>query len=439
MTSQAWTVRGGPGGLQARLDDLSELSGLHQATGTSLGEVLGGLLAVAGDPLLAAGALLDPGGALRVEEALLHAAGPGGLGGAEAEAGALAGELRAAVVAYRLADDAVLAGRLALGQTVGSAVGLAGPALLPLALLSPAATQRLLTAHPDVVELTLAGVGALVSAPGELFAPVPLLSSQQAVLLAGRLVPDTGTLELRELSTPPAPGDLAAPRTPGDLLRGVARRTLPGEVAVTRLACADGVDRWVVELPGTDSWSPRPGADVRDLAGDLRLASGRGSTYSSGVLAVLAAAGAPPGAPVLLVGHSQGGMAAYAAASSPDLRARYRVAGVLTAGSPLAAMPVPGGVPVLALEDAADVVPRLDGLPEPDLPTVTTAVFHRQTGTIAGNHDLTAYAAAADALPAAPSVLAWRRSTRDFLAESQVTSSRRFVLTRRRARPRTPP
>jgi pimeloyl-ACP methyl ester carboxylesterase len=226
-------------------------------------------------------------------------------------------------------------------------------------------------------------------------------------------------------------------------LRRVARRQAPGEphgeVAVTRLDGPDGVDRYVVELPGTDSWPLRPGDDVRDLAGNVQLSTGTASTYTAGVAAVLAAAGVPRGAQVLLVGHSQGGMAAYAVAASPAIGRRYAVAGVLTAGSPLGRMHAPAGVRVLSLENADDVVPSLDGRWPVDVPSVTTARFRRQTGTVEGNHALDGYAAAGDELPDVPSVAAWRGAVAGFLAGGTVVSTRRSVITRSRPGSRKPP
>jgi len=215
-----------------------------------------------------------------------------------------------------------------------------------------------------------------------------------------------------------------------------------GTIEVQTLTASDGSVRHVVYLPGTDDLTTTPfsqDGDVRDLPTNLRLIAGHDTTYAAGIEKAMTRAGIGPDDPVLLVGHSQGGMAAYAAAASPAVRRRWAVAGVLTAGSPLARMPVPRGVPVLALENADDVVPGLDGRWPLDLRSVTTARFRRQTGSIGGNHGLDTYAEAADALPDSPSVAAWRRSTAAFLAGGAVVSTRRFAITRSRASSRKPP
>lgn len=440
-----WSVTGGVGGVHARLDDLLLLAGCYADAVGPLGQALLELTAVANDPVLAAAALVDPFGGLRVGTALLHATGARGLAGAALETAALAEGLRSAVAAYRVADGVAAAALPVAGFVVGSDVGLALPVIAPLALAFPRAADRVVARCPDLATLTADGLGAAAWSstwflPGP---PLPLMRYEDVVRIGSSLAPDTGTPAVREIATPPSAADLVPPRTAGDLLRRVALRTVagepPGEVAVTRLAGPDGVDRYVVELPGTDTWALRPGDDPRDLAGNLRLSTGAASTYSAAVAAVLAAAGVPPGAPVLLVGHSQGGMAAYAAAASPAVRSRWKVAGVLTAGSPLARIPVPPGVPVLALENADDVVPGLDGRWPADLRSVTTARFRRQTGSVEGNHGLDTYADAADGLPESPSVAAWRRATAGFLAGGAVISTRRYAVTRSRARRRKPP
>lgn len=152
---------------------------------------------------------------------------------------------------------------------------------------------------------------------------------------------------------------------------------------------------YVVALPGTSDWS-LPGApprdDVRNLHANLQLMSGNATAELRALPAALAGAGVPAGASVAFVGHSQGGMTAYAAASDPVLRARYRVAAVVTAGSPIGAMAAPGGVPVLALENLDDVVPRLDGRRNPDARDRVTVAFAGAREGAA--HDLDQYVAA---------------------------------------------
>ena len=96
-----------------------------------------------------------------------------------------------------------------------------------------------------------------------------------------------------------------------------------------------------------------------------------------GIAEALALAGASAGDPVMLVGHSQGGMvAAQAAADSASGAFAYNVIHVLTAGSPIGLADVPDDVQVLALENNNDVVPHLDSTDNPRSPNVTSVTVY---------------------------------------------------------------
>src|SRR5690606_41341159 len=103
----------------------------------------------------------------------------------------------------------------------------------------------------------------------------------------------------------------------------------PGTIRIDRVTGADGAVSWLVLLPGTQGslvadhgfdWSSNPGAML-------------GATTASTAVVVQAMrlAGIRPGQPVMIAGHSQGGLvavnAAYAVAEEGD------VAGGLTLGS----------------------------------------------------------------------------------------------------------
>ena len=76
--------------------------------------------------------------------------------------------------------------------------------------------------------------------------------------------------------------------------------------------------------------------------------------------------------PVLLVGHSQGGILAAALASDPAFTRDHRVTHVVTSGAPVGLFPVPARVRVLSVEHADDPVPRLDLTPNPEHATWLT-------------------------------------------------------------------
>jgi hypothetical protein len=121
--------------------------------------------------------------------------------------------------------------------------------------------------------------------------------------------------------------------------------------------------------------------------------------------------------PVMLVGPSQGGMVAVTAARDAVRSGEFDVTHVVTAGSPIGRTvgQVPGRVRVLALENARDVVPHLDGRANPDRPNVTTVTGARGDGTVLGDHSLDgAYEPlAADAQASGD------RSIRDFLRSAR--------------------
>jgi pimeloyl-ACP methyl ester carboxylesterase len=79
------------------------------------------------------------------------------------------------------------------------------------------------------------------------------------------------------------------------------------------------------------------------------------------VLQAMQQAGIPPGAPVMLGGHSQGGIIAASLASDAAVRGQYNIRAVVTEGSPIGRHPIPDDIRVLAIENAQDPVPKLDG------------------------------------------------------------------------------
>ncbi len=194
----------------------------------------------------------------------------------------------------------------------------------------------------------------------------------------------------------------------------------PGTVGVERVERADGSRAWVVAIPGTqDATGLGWGRNPMDMGTNVRLMAGARDDGTELVVRAMAQAGVRPGEPVLLAGHSQGGMVAMALAGSAAFTGRYTVAAVLTAGSPVAGQAVPGSVPVLHLEHRQDLVPALDGSPSPEGANRTTAVRDLRASPdpadrLAGRdpgaaHGVGLYARTADIVSAAgaPSVRAW--------------------------------
>lgn len=179
--------------------------------------------------------------------------------------------------------------------------------------------------------------------------------------------------------------------TLGDWLARTQLVNLPhhGDVAVVTLVGKP--PRYVVLLPGIHRILP--GADVQDGQGAARALLAATSAYTRAVGRALDAAGVPVGAAVLLVGHSQGGIAAMDLAGDPGFNGpRVRVTHVVAAGSPITdkAVVAGSGTRVLSLENSHDLVPHLDGADGlgPHQPGRVVHVFDRDTGRVGANHGL---------------------------------------------------
>jgi alpha-beta hydrolase superfamily lysophospholipase len=156
-----------------------------------------------------------------------------------------------------------------------------------------------------------------------------------------------------------------------------------------------------VDIPGTKTWDgPGLNPALDDFGTNVHGIAGDPTTREQAVADALRRAGAGPADPVMLVGHSQGGLIAAQAAHDGGTGAfPFHVTHVLTAGAPIGRVDIPPGVQVLALENSHDIVPHLDARANADQPNVTTVTFDRQNGSISADHDLgEAYAPAAVAL-----------------------------------------
>lgn len=186
-------------------------------------------------------------------------------------------------------------------------------------------------------------------------------------------------LDVRQVTTAPDGTPLptiAAPGTVEQALRQVplARAPGPGSVAVQRLGTGDSA-RYVVTVPGTEQWAPFGSLDFSDpldLRSDLELVAGQPNAVVDEVAAAMAGAGIPADAPVVVVGHSLGGIAAARVVSDPALRSRYTFAAVVTAGSPVGRIDVPASTLALHVENPKEGVSGTDGAPNPATPTRVT-------------------------------------------------------------------
>jgi pimeloyl-ACP methyl ester carboxylesterase len=168
----------------------------------------------------------------------------------------------------------------------------------------------------------------------------------------------------------------------------------------------DGSVRHIVYLPGTDAAGPpwSPDEDVRDLSADLHVVAGQHTAYAAGIERAMTRAGVGPHDPVLLVGHSLGGMEAAALLAHGS---GFHVTHVVTAGAPIGEVHgYPAGSHVLSLENRGDLVPLLDGHDNADSPQQVTVQFDDHGTSVVGSHALRHYVRGAAAVDAScdPSV-----------------------------------
>lgn len=222
--------------------------------------------------------------------------------------------------------------------------------------------------------------------------PVPeaalLLSTgaRGATLLLG--APTSGLLVGQVVQS--GAGALTPPRSAAALLVSAQQQYpvaggTPGSVVVHRYDHPDGTRSWAVGVPGTQNWSPIASENPNDLSSGFQLMAEQKAAAEELVIRAMDMAGVEPGEPVVVVGHSLGGMAVTEIASDPALAERFTVAAVVTAGSPVARIDVPAHVQALHLESTHDVVPALDGRPNPDVSnrvTVTVDLTQRSPAEV---------------------------------------------------------
>jgi pimeloyl-ACP methyl ester carboxylesterase len=192
-------------------------------------------------------------------------------------------------------------------------------------------------------------------------------------------------------------GDLEGVVTAIDGLYPDNGQVSSGTVRIDRVVGADGRESWLVLVPGTQGelvgeqpfdWAGNPGAMIGDVTGATAM-----------VVQAMRLAGIRPGQPVVLAGHSQGGMVALNAANA--VAEEYEVSGVLTVGAPVGLLDAPAGTEVLSLEHVEDPTPGADNTANPVSESWTT-VERTLTSSIdadangvwhpGGSHDTPTYA-----------------------------------------------
>ena len=200
---------------------------------------------------------------------------------------------------------------------------------------------------------------------------------------------------------------------------------------------------WSVVVRGTQEWLPGSN-NPQDMQSNLEVVAGRNSDQTAAVQLAMHLADIGPGEPVEFVGHSQGGAIALDLAGNKQVKEKYNVVSVLTAGAPTAGVGADVDVPVLNLENLSDIVPSLDGAPADAGKERVTVLFDPRAlpGSSQGNaHSLRTYAAAATQIdseaatnPMASEVAKWSQSRVTSLDLDNVESSEAFYFRTSRAR-----
>lgn len=444
-------VTGGAGGVGAALEDLTAAAARLAEIAGDVADVAGALLRAGMAADLVTVALASPVDAARVAAALGELAGPTGLIADAAALSALSASVNAAVRAYAMGEAAVAT----LVEAAQDAVVLALSRQAPLLAVGVAAVDRcgvdvgaaadrLLFAVPGLADLA-GGVEGAVAGPA-----TPLDYEDGLTLLAGAAssrgwLTESGQ-QVRVTAVPTGRAGAAAPGSLADLVGAQADLEGPeGEsdrVRVVQVPQPDGSSAWVVVIPGTQVWSPRAGPNPSDLTSDVLLMAQQETLLAAGVERALVVAQqdagrAGLGDPVLLAGHSQGGIVAAALAADPSFRQRQRVTHVVASGAPIARMPVPREVSVLALEHRQDAVPRLEGERNADRRgwvTVTRDLRGSEVRTAGASHAAARYRETAALVDASRSVSVgqWRSGAAPFLAgeANGMTTVRDFAIER---------
>lgn len=355
MSEPIWST-GGVGGERAVIEDLEWAVGTLRAAARDV--------ASAGAELARRRAALelDPSVGLEGLASQLAAAQHGRVARLEDELEDTARRLSAAALAYvngerraRQRIGAVQRAKERLGDLVGGMawLGRAATAKAPAGL--PPTTSTL---DRDGVEATV-GNRFYDALAGALFA----LHSLSSWALLNR---SPSGIEAVTVAAEPA-------QSLHDVMRRLAGMgdAAGGAVRIERWTDGAGVTRRIVYIPGTQDWL-NASDNPFDFEADLALAAGTMPDAAALVAQALSMDGAGPDDPVMFAGHSLGGTVAAALAAHPAVKTTFNVTTVVTAGSPTGRIKLPSSVRTLHLEGTRDVVPGLDGKPNPDTPSRVT-------------------------------------------------------------------
>jgi hypothetical protein len=444
-------VSGGSHGLEAAYAAMRALADTYDEAGDRLRGMakLGGRTAV--DEDLLESSILSPGTAIQAEQAIVAATtGPDGVlvesAAWEIDAVAIRGSVSFLETADDSRRDAFEVLDYLIGRQIGTALPFVAPTVvtgLPLAVAVGGdgvvdGLEDLVTDNPLLIQhLVNGGGGLLAGLSGGL---LPTATTNHAANALGHLYPE-GDPVVEPLDTthgeqPADVEDLIAHLAEIAGLSQGADSPANGTIEIQTVTTADGQVVHIVNLPGTDDLGTLPWTaddDVRDMATNLDLIAGEPDDYQQGILEAMTQAGIGADEPVLIVGHSQGGMEAVAIAAGDS---GFTITDVVTAGSPTAQVGhYPDGVNVLSIEQHGDLVPQLDGEPNPPSVEQTTVLVDADPGQgIVAHHDYDVYVAGGAAVDSSthPSVVSSVESLAEegFVGSGGQVTEQLFQITR---------
>lgn len=402
MSTDGVVVRGGMLSTEARIDDLRRAAGELDRSGHEAGRLAAYVVQVAAG-LPVTSAALAPGTAVHVTTLFAGLTiGQSSLVALACRMTALAGGVRGAADAYEDADRVITAAFRSIRllsapvHLLGGVRAAAGRATLDQLVTGPGSPL-----HPGTAleawglalgrELEAEAVqdpgltGAAVDTLRELFwaaDPAALSFESQVGLIlgvgrAGGIFRDGSPLTVTPVTNTTGDRTRPAPRGVGDLIAQEAWQESPTRagsehalVRVHHVTGPDGAGAWIVNIPGTQNWKVNGPHNPADATANLATMADVPSSLYPAVTAAMATAmrtaGVRPGSePVMLVGHSQGGIVATRMVQNPAFRRRFDVTQVVTVASPVTRMRVPKGVQSLEIEHPGDVVPALDAEDRP--------------------------------------------------------------------------
>jgi hypothetical protein len=223
-----------------------------------------------------------------------------------------------------------------------------------------------------------------------------------------------------------------------DFVPGGGDQSKTGQLMIVKVPQPDGSAAYVVQIPGTEEWSPTRGTNPVDLTTNVQLMTQRDAQMRQ-LVAQAIEQNVPPGSPVMLTGHSQGGITAASIASDPALVHQLNIKSVVTGGSPIGRFDIDPSVSVLSVEHTQDPVPMLDGTANPDRANWTTvrrdlpqANATSEAGVLSpGNAHLTTnYVRTGETIDASndPSLEAWRQQNAQFFSSTGTATATRYSI-----------